>query len=273
MTRNMVRWRAIIPNCKGCHRSMNYQTIFLICLFLILIQLLQFFGQKRQQNLLRAKQSASKTPKHQIMRPKTEKDCPQCRTSLAADPTPVPCSHTPIPWSQVKSKRGRKKKIATQHYFCSNKTCTYYRITDETIHALVGDGEHGTYEDIQDLLCQACKKKFTCRKHTVLYHLKTPSKFVSLSLKMTSLGMDPSAVEETLDIRESTIRTWLARGGAHSRKLHDQFFVALDLTLVASTMVITILRQNPPGANRWQYTGSFAAIATTTRCDNFRSLE
>ena len=209
---------------------MNYQTIFLICLFLILIQLLQFFGQKKQQNLRRAKQSASKTPKHQIMRPKTEKDCPQCRASLAADPAPVPCSHTPIPWSQVKSKRGRKKKISTQHYFCSNETCTYYQITDEAIHALVGDGEHGTYEDIQDFLCQACKKKFTCRKHTVLYQLKTPSKFVSLSLKMTSLGMDPSAVEETLEIRESTIRTWLARSGAHSRKLHDRFFVALDLT-------------------------------------------
>jgi transposase-like protein len=102
-------------------------------------------------------------------------------------------------------------------------------ITDEEIHALVGDGKHGRHEDIQDLLCQACKKKFTCRKYSVLYRLKTHSKTVSLSLKLLSLGMDPSALEEALEIRESTLRTWLTRSGAHGRKLHQRFFTNLDL--------------------------------------------
>ena len=209
---------------------MNYTIIFLLCLLLILVQLLQFFGQKRQQNRLRAKQSASKTPKPQIMRPKTEKDCPHCRAGVADEPASVGCcNHSPIPWRQVKSTRGKKKTIRTQNYFCSNEICVYYLIRDQNIHALVGNGKHGKHEDIQDLLCQACKKKFTCRKHSVLYRLKTHSKTVSLSLKLLSLGMDPSALEEALEIRESTLRTWLTRGGAHGRELHRRFFTNLNL--------------------------------------------
>lgn len=41
--------------------------------------------------------------------------------------------------------------------------------------------------------------------------------------------MDPSALEEALEISESTLRTWLARSGAHGRKLHQRFFTNLDL--------------------------------------------
>ena len=136
---------------------MNYKIIFLLCLFLILVQLLRYFRQKRQQNPFKAKQTASKTPKPQIMRPKTEKDCPRCRAAVADGSASVSgCRHSPIPWRQVKNRRGKKKTIRTQNYFCSNEACAHYLIIDEEIHALVGDGKHGKYEDIQDLLCQAC---------------------------------------------------------------------------------------------------------------------
>lgn len=177
----------------------------------------------------RTKHKASRTSKPQVFRPKTEKDCPHCRASLAAGVIAETCSHQPFPWSQVKSKRGRKKQISTQHHFCSNVECVYYLVSDEAVHALVGYGRHGKQEEIQDLLCQACGKKFSCRKHTVLYRLKTHSLIVSLALKLLSLGMDPSAVEEALERRESTIRTWLTRAGNHGHKLHDRFFVALEL--------------------------------------------
>ena len=139
------------------------------------------------------------------------------------------CTHTPVPWSQKKGKGGRKKGISTQNYFCSNPDCNYYLITDERIHALVGYGLHGKYEEIQDLFCQACHKKFTVRRHTVLYRLKTHSQIIRLALSLLALGVDISALEEAMQIRESTLQTWLARSGEHGRKLHDRFFTALDL--------------------------------------------
>lgn len=82
---------------------------------------------------------------------------------------------------------------------------------------------------IQDLRCQACVKKFTIRIHTVLYRLKTRSWIVRFALNLLAVGMDISALEEAIEVRESTMRLWLARSGEHGRKLHECFFNALAL--------------------------------------------
>ena len=116
-----------------------------------------------------------------------------------------------------------KKKLKTQNHFCANPDCEYYLIRDEHIHALVGYGSHGKYEMIQDLTCQACVKKFTIRKHTVLYRLKTRSWIVRLALNLLAVGMDISALEEAIQIRESTLRVWLARNGEHGQFINLLF--------------------------------------------------
>lgn len=96
-------------------------------------------------------------PKNIRQEPQAARDENQGRKILASGAqVPSTCAHMPQPWNEKKSKRGRKKTICTQHQFCSNPDCDYYLIADENIHALVGYGTHGKYEDIQDLLCQAC---------------------------------------------------------------------------------------------------------------------
>jgi transposase-like protein len=128
--------------------------------------------------------------------------------------------------------------MATQGYACPNPACGYHTITDANIHALVSYGTHGRQEVIQDLFCQACRhtlalagsaREFTVRRHTVLYRLKTHSQKVQLVLWLLAVGVDISALEEALQIRESTLRTWLTRSGEHSRKLHNRFVAELDL--------------------------------------------
>ncbi len=131
-----------------------------------------------------------------------------------------------------KGPGGKKKSIPTQGYFCSNPHCYYYLLDDQNIHALVGFGTHGKYESIQDLRCQFCRKKFTVRRHTVLYRLKTLSTTVAKVLHLLAAGLDVSAVEEVFRIRESTVRTWLTRGGSHGQKLHQRFFANLELAHV-----------------------------------------
>lgn len=42
-------------------------------------------------------------------------------------------------------------------------TCPYYQISDTHVHALVGDGSHGTGERIQTVRCQACRTTFSAR--------------------------------------------------------------------------------------------------------------
>jgi IS1 family transposase len=85
------------------------------------------------------------------------------------------------------------------------------------------------YERIPDLYCQLCETKFTIRKWTLLYRLKTLSKIIFLAMNLLVLGIDVSALQEALAIQKSTLRTWLTRSGAQSRKLHELFFRDLNL--------------------------------------------
>ena len=211
---------------------MKNNLLILPILLLLLLELyhLSCYPWIRKLQTDRSRRVKSSTPKPRQLKPKSEKDCPQCRDALSrGERVSDTCPHVPTPWNSVKGKGGKKKTIRTQGYFCSNPACAYYLITDETIHALVGDGSHGKYEDIQDLLCQGCHKKFTVRRHTVLYRLKTHSATVRLVLNLLALGIDASAIEEALNLRESTIRTWLCRGGQQGRKLHQRFLANLDL--------------------------------------------
>ena len=79
-------------------------------------------------------------------RPKTPRDCPACQEGVKLTLCRVKRQVTP--WSQVKSRRGKKKTIPTQGYACPNPDCHHYGITDATIHALVGNGKDGQNHDI-----------------------------------------------------------------------------------------------------------------------------
>ena len=177
---------------------------------------------------LTKKRSLAKATKSRELKVKTENDRPYCGKGEHTLTIPPP-ETTYTPYSETKSKRGRKKKICTHNYFCSNPLCYYYLVTDERIHALIGYGAHGKHERIPDLYCQCCKTKFTIRKWTLLYRLKTLSKIIFLAMNLLVLGIDVSALQEALGIQESTLRSWLTRSGAQSRKLHEYFFRNLSL--------------------------------------------
>ena len=160
------------------------------------------------------------------LKPKTGDDCALCkgqRTPKAEDRA----RGTPRPWSDVRSRRGPKKRSDTKGFACDNVTCGYYGITDATIHALVAYGGHGKHEWIQDLYCRACHHKFTVRRHTVLYRLKTRSARVAEALAFLVEGVDVSVLERTWGIGEGTLHTWLTRAGVHAAKFHEHFFQRL----------------------------------------------
>ena len=129
------------------------------------------------------------------LKPKTEDDRPFCREEKGSCLEKPGTCGTPRPWSEVRNRRGRKKSIFTQGYACNNPECVYYQIMDERMHALVGYGSHGKHEKIQDLMCQACGKKFTVRRDTVLYRLKTHSEKVVQALALMAEGVDISTLE------------------------------------------------------------------------------
>jgi transposase-like protein len=89
------------------------------------------------------RKSAAQRPRP--LKPKTGAVCPLCRAEQGATVDEGKAAVPPRPWREGRSRRGRKKGI-------------------------------------QDLKCQACGHKFTVRRHTVLYRLKTHSARVAETL-------------------------------------------------------------------------------------------
>jgi hypothetical protein len=205
----------------------------LLILLALLILMIEIYRKLRQiwlHHLLCQKKKAKRPRKPPALRPKTERDCRFCQEDMRKRKSAE--NEKPVAWALRKGKGGPKKKVATGGYFCPNKSCEYYGITEETIHALVGYGTHGTQEVIRDFKCQACGKKFTARRNTILFRLKSHSELIEKILWLLALGVDASALEEVFGVREITIRTWLCRSGMHGKELHEQFLAELELVHV-----------------------------------------
>ena len=166
---------------------------------------------------------------HRLLKPRTPHDCPACRLSSPISPGVGPSPLSIRPWREVKSHRGAPKRIDTQGFACPHCECLYFGITDAHLHALVGDGKHGSAERIQTFRGPACHTTFSARRHTPLYRLKTPSQQIAVVLTALAEGLDPSAAERVFGYQQATITTWLSRAGEHAQTLHERSFRALQL--------------------------------------------
>ncbi len=172
-------------------------------------------------------QSAALTATVQrLLKPRPPDDCSVCRQQAASR---LPADPPVRPWREGKSRRGAPKRITTDGFACPTPRCRYYRVTDAQVHALVGDGTHGTHEQIQTFRCQACRATFSARRDTPLYRLKTPSRRIAEVLTALAEGLDISATMRVFGHSEGTINRWLTRAGMHSATMHERWFQGLHL--------------------------------------------
>lgn len=87
-------------------------------------------------------------------------------------------------------------------------------------------------EVIQDFKCQACGKKYTARRNTILHRQINHSGLIEKILWLLALGVDVSVLEEVFGVRQIPIRTWLCRSGMQGKKLHERFVAELELVHV-----------------------------------------
>ena len=160
-------------------------------------------------------------------RAKSPHDCPACQASVKV--AIQRGALEVVPWSEVKSGRGRKKRVETGGFACPRESCKYFGNTNPVVHALVGYGKRGKRHDIQTLKCQACGCVFSCRRNTPLYCLKTAHDQVEIVLWLLAEGVDVSVLVRYTGHVDATLTRWLMRVGMHSQRLHDQLFVDLRL--------------------------------------------
>ena len=174
--------------------------------------------------------------------PKSPKDCPHCCHGVHLERIRI--NRDVTPWSEVKSKRGRKKQYATQGCACLNPACPYYGITDETIHAVVRHTSRGNERDIPYLRCQCCQTVFTSRKGIPLYCLKAKPDQVELVLWFLVEGVDMAVMVRYTGRKDATIARWLERMGMHSQGLHNRLLRELTLSLVQMDELYAKVKDN-----------------------------
>jgi IS1 family transposase/transposase-like protein len=197
----------------------------LLCLVALIGYWLWQRHQERLKKLWDAAKEAARIPRP--WKAKAPADCPACQAGLQLAIRPI--KRDVKPWSACKSSRGRKKRISTQGQACPVPDCDYFGITDESIHALVGNGKRGKRKGIQTLKCQCCWSSFSTRRNTPLYHLKTHPDRVEMCLWLLAEGMDLSVMVRFTGHVVATLSRWLTRAGLHSENLHSLLFVQLEV--------------------------------------------
>lgn len=178
-------------------------------------------------------------------KPKSPEDCELCCAGMSACRV---ANRDVVPYSSVKSRRGRKKTVSTAGYACPNPDCTYCGITDETRHALVG---YGIQSGAQRLKCQACGKVFTSRFGTPLYYLKTESHQVEFALLFLAEGVDASVLVRYTGHSDATLARWLQRMGQHSVGWHNYLFRELTLTFIQMDEMYSRVRRQASAIWLW----------------------
>ena len=137
---------------------------------------------------VRAAVSSPKRKAPRPLKPRTPNDCPVCGRAHSTPLVGNVRKPGAVPWRERKSTRGRPKTLCTAGYACPNPDCDYHGNTDSTFHALVGHGQRGA-DGIQWLKCQACHKRFSSRRGTALYRLRTPAARIAQALLVINLGL------------------------------------------------------------------------------------
>ena len=170
----------------------------------------------------RSEEEEKKKGKRRRLKPQSPHDCDLCQQGFTLKTKPEPRQVTP--WSKIKHPAGRKKRVNSEGKACPHRCCTYYGISDMYLHALVSNGWRGKSEKIRQWKCQACGCKFSDRRNTPMYRLKSASQFVAQVMTALAEGVDLSAATRIFDYHHTTISRWLGRSGQHSQKLHEHLF-------------------------------------------------
>ena len=204
-------------------------TVLLRLLFLGLL-LLSWAAYQRTYAQDLVKTPLLKMPRSWRLKPRTPEACEACQKRLTIQlfrpRTDV------VPYRETKSPCGRRKTLNTAGHACPNPACPYFAVTEDGLHAVVGNGKRGKRKDIQYWQCQACEKKFTSRLHTPLYRLKTDPEKVILVLMLLANGCDLSVLVHCTPHAEATVTRWLERMGRHSQRLHGRMFQQLIFPLL-----------------------------------------
>jgi hypothetical protein len=108
-------------------------------------------------------------------------------------------------------------------------------------------------EVIRRWRCAACGNRFSARRHTPLYRVKTPSRRVAEVMTAMAEGVDTATASRIFNHHPNTIAHWVQRGGQHGQRQHEHYFRQIRSGHLQVDELVTKVKHHPERV--WVWTG------------------
>jgi transposase-like protein len=154
---------------------------------------------------------------------------------------------------------GRKKQIDTSMYFCPNKDCANYgRVGAD--NQVIGAGRYGKQET-QLLKCKVCGQRFSARRGTPLFDLKTDEQTFYEVIACLAEGNGIRATARIKNVDKDTVTAWLDRASQHIEAVSYYLMVNLHFEAVQLDEFWSFVKKKRPSVPLWSGSGNSTVTA------------
>ena len=144
---------------------------------------------------------------------------------------------------------GRKKQIDTSMYFCPNEGCSNYGKVGPDNH-VIGAGRYGK-QQTQMLKCKICGQRFSARRGTPLFDLKTDEQTFYDVIACLAEGNGIRATARIKNVDKDTVTAWLERASRHIEAVSRYLMVNLHFEAVQLDEFWSFVQKKKPSARLW----------------------
>jgi transposase-like protein len=153
---------------------------------------------------------------------------------------------------------GRKKQIDTSMYFCPNQDCVNYGKAGPD-NQVIGAGRYGKQPG-QLLKCKVCGQRFSARRGTPLFDLKTDEQTFYDVIACLAEGNGIRATARIKNVDKDTVAAWLDRASQHIEAVSRYLMVNLHFEAVQLDEFWSFVQKKKPSVRPWS--GSWKRTVT-----------
>ena len=154
---------------------------------------------------------------------------------------------------------GRKKQIDTSMYFCPNKDCANYGRVGPA-NQVIGAGCYGK-QQTQLLECKVCGQRFSARRGTPLFDLKTDEQTFYEVIACLAEGNGLRATARIKNVDKDTVAAWLDRASQHIEAVSHYLMVNLHFEAVQLDEFWSFVKKKRPSVPLWSGSGKHTVTA------------
>jgi transposase-like protein len=144
---------------------------------------------------------------------------------------------------------GGKKRIDTSLYFCSNEGCSNNGKVGSD-NQIIGAGRYGKHQ-AQLLKCKVCGQRFSARRGTPLFDLKTDEQTFYDVIACLAEGNGIWATARIKNVDKDTVAAWLDRASQHVEAVSRYLLVDLHFDAVQLDEFWSFVKKRKHDARPW----------------------